>query len=110
MYASPDGVFQVAWTVSNTTTGASDGEPTHIEFTLTVQGNGWAAVGFNTVPLMDGADMCVGWIPESGGDAVVFDSYGVGHSQPIRDTDQSGTPGQNNVELVASSTVCRSAR
>ena len=99
----------MTWAVANSTGGGGGSDPTHIEFTLTVQGNGWAAVGFNTVPLMAGADMCVGWIPEGGGDAVVFDAYASGHTQPIPDTDQSGTPGQNNVELVASSTVCRSA-
>lgn len=92
-FTASGGTYETAWTV--------DDAATHIALSLTTRAGGWVAVGFNTIPVMAGADMYIGWV-DGDGTPHVADAYATGHSQPRPDTEQGGT---DNVDQVIATTV-----
>jgi hypothetical protein len=92
-YTSPNGEFSLLWTLSP--------DRAFITFTMTSPSAGWLSVGLGPSPLMNGADMYVGWV-DGGNVAHVYDTYGVGHNQPPLDSELGGT---SNVDQVTGTQV-----
>ena len=80
-YTTPNGVLTVSWNSSATA----------ITFTVTGTVTGYVSIGLNSVGLMAGADIYVGWVDAAGGTAHVADASSTGHSQPTLDTANGGT-------------------
>ena len=59
---------------------------TWITFTLEASVSGWLGVGLNTVPLMAGADIYVGWVDGTSSAVTMLDMHASGHSVPIVDS------------------------
>lgn len=70
------GAFDASWSV------CSDGV---LDMTLAVGTGGWVGVGFNTTPMMAGADMVIA----DAASASVLDTHATGQSQPVTDTLQN---------------------
>jgi hypothetical protein len=89
-FTSADGKLTVTWDL-NTTSAA-------IDFTLELQGTGWAAIGWYTAQgaFMADADMVVAFVV--GGVAQAIDTYSPDTLQPRLDTSRGGT---NDVSRVS---------
>ena len=94
-FTASGGTYEAAWAV--------DDAATHVALALTTRAGGWVAVGFNTIPVMAGADMYIGWV-DGDGTPHVADAYATGHLQPRPDSELGGT---DNVDEVAIATTVR---
>ncbi|XP_018009433.1 DBH-like monooxygenase protein 1 [Hyalella azteca] len=71
------GKFFMAWTA----------ETEHVTFEIQVATLGYAGLGFSPSGGMQGADIILGWVDDSG-EAHLHDMHGVGNSPPVEDPSQ----------------------
>ncbi len=66
-----DGTFELSW--------STDGE--YILISMAAETTGWVAIGFDPDNRMEGADMVIGWVADSG-EAQCVDAYATGPTGP----------------------------
>jgi hypothetical protein len=76
-FTNPVGDFTASWVVC----------PPNITVTVTATTTGWAAIGFNSMPQMPGADIALGWV--KGGSGSLGDLAATVYAQPSFDVQQN---------------------